>query len=129
MCIRDRYTEVQSLKMQLSSAQPLNPQELDRFTKQAAEREAELAAKRRTMSEWEARMRQTVEEKKGLETELSQAREKIALLTRQQPQPKEVIVDKGKENVQKLIAGLQTMIDEGMMTADEAFKKLAAKYK
>lgn len=111
--------------------------EVTRLNQKVTTLEAELTAKRRTMNEWEVRMKKLVDEKSSLETDLVQARNKIAMLSRQQVQPKEVvkevvkevIVNKGSENMQRLIAGLQTMIDEGMLTAEEAFKKLSLKYK
>lgn len=97
------------------------------------ELESELGAKRRTMNTWEAKMREMVEEKRNLEIQLAEARERLA---RGNAQPvkevvteivKEVVV--GTETIQRLIMSLQTMVDENMMTPEEALRKLSAKYR
>lgn len=128
---------IESLRDRGLEVQPGDPQELERFTAQSAALELELSIKRRTMGEWELRMKQMVEDKKSTDLELLQAKEKIALLTRQQGTPreiikeviKEVVVNQGAENILRLVSSLQTMIDEEMMTPEEAFKKLSNKYR
>jgi regulator of replication initiation timing len=102
--------------------------DVERLSKEVQRLEAELTSKRRTADTLEARMKQMVEEKKEIDQELAQARDKIAMTARQSTAPKEVLVPDVKP-LQRLIVGLQSMIEEGMMTPAEAFEKLAAKYK
>lgn len=92
--------------------------------KKVAELEKELGQKRQTMVAWEEKMKSLLKEKEELEGKLARA---VSARTTS-PATVEKIVYRAPEGLSKALTALLSMVDAGLMTSDEAFKKLATKY-